>query len=363
VHCTSILIISGGLGPTEDDITCEALAAAVGKRLEPRSEIAERIQERYKHIHIPEDVLMRQALVPEGATLIENPVGTAPGVVLQEEGTAIIALPGVPGELHAMTPKLLSILQEKFPTSSVVLSSILKIAGIGESGVNEKIIPLMQLQEPRVGLLALPNEVHIRLTARGERTEAEAALSRLKQELYERLGELIFGENEDTLERVVAGLLLQTGLTLSLAESCTGGLISHRLTEVPGISAAYFLGVVSYSNTAKMHVLGVPPDLIELHGAVSPEVASAMAKGIRSQSGSDIALALTGIAGPSGGTAAKPVGLIYIALASPEHTLCNRYQFPGTRHIIKLRASQAGLDLVRKYLLQKLDKAGLRSRP
>ena len=351
-----LLIISGGLGPTEDDITRQAVSSALGRSLELSSQIAAEIKRRFSHISIPDDVIKRQALVPQGAILLKNSVGTAPGIVLDNEKATLILLPGVPEELRAITPHMLTLLLQRFPSDSLVLSHTLKTTGLGESTVNERIMPLMQTKEPSVSLLAVPGEVHIRLTAHGSRKQAEAALSALRQKLRQRVGEFIFGEDSDTLEGIVAGLLLAQGLSLSLAESCTGGLISHRLTNVPGVSARYLLGVASYSNAAKTYMLGVPADLIEKHGAVSPEVATAMAQGVRARSNSDIALGVTGIAGPTGGGNGKPVGLVYIALSSAEETMCTRYQFTGERKLVKWRASQAALELLRNHLLHRSNK-------
>ncbi|MCD6406459.1 competence/damage-inducible protein A [Candidatus Aerophobetes bacterium] len=350
-----IVIISGGLGPTEDDLTREAVSEALGKKLSVREDVFKRVKERLKHRNVPEKVILKQSLVPSSAEIIQNPVGTAPGIVIEEKGKIIILLPGVPRELKAMLPEVEKYLEKKVKSSSVIKSRILKVWGLTESQVNEKIAPLMTQENPTVALLAKEGEVHIRITAKFPPSEVEEKIKSVESIIREKIGDYIFGKDEDTLEKVVGNLLIEKNITLSLAESCSGGLVCHRLTNVPGISASLLAGVVSYSNRAKSEILKVPERLIKEKGAVSYEVALKMAEGVRKLTGSCVSLGITGIAGPTGGTPQKPVGLVYIALCAEEGKFCQRYIFPGEREMVKLRTSQATLDILRRYLLGRLE--------
>ncbi len=348
-----VLILCGGLGPTEDDVTKEAVSEFFKRKLVVDKEIFERIYKRLSH-RIPYQAIVKQAKVPLSSKVIKNPVGSAPGIIIEEMGKIVILLPGVPGELEGMMPQVISYLSEKFPSQKIIKSKTLKVWGMGESEVNEKISDLMSRANPSVALLAKKEGVYVRITAKFSPLEVDRKIKEIEKILRERLGYYIFGVDDQTLEEVVGKLLMQKNLTVSLAESCSGGLISHRLTNVPGISQCYLCGVVSYSNRAKSDILRVSPNLIKEKGAVSSEVAREMAKGARTISGADVSLGVTGIAGPTGGTPQKPVGLVFIALSSKEGEFCKKCLFSGDRESIKWKTSQEALNLLRLYLLGKL---------
>lgn len=354
-----VVIVTGGLGPTEDDLTREAASEVFNKKLVLEKGIFEDIKKRFASHRIPEKAILKQSMIPEGAKIIPNPVGTAPGVIIEEkikgEGKTAVLLPGVTGELKAMLPFVARYLSRKKGSSrKIIKSRVLRVFGLTESQVNEKIAPLMKSENPTVALLAKQGEIHVRITARFEEEKIEKEIQKMEEKLREKLEDFIYGEDETTLEEVVAKLLLEKKLTLAVAESCTGGLICHRLTNIAGISASLLCGVVSYSNEAKIEILDVEKKLIEKFGAVSSEVALKMAEGVRKNAGSDLSVAVTGIAGPAGGTPEKPVGVGYVALSAKEGSFCTKYQFTGTREMIKWRFSQAALDLLRRYILGKV---------
>jgi nicotinamide-nucleotide amidase len=294
-------------------------------------------------------------MIPEGATVLPNPHGTAPGLLIRvENGRIVVAMPGVPGEMQPMlTEEVIPRLGEAFGVSGSIRSRTLKACGIAESALDEIIGDLIRhSRNPTIGLLAYPGEIHIRLTVHTEsEAEGDRLLDDLEARIRERLGKLLFGRDEERLEDVVGRLLLETKQTVAVAESCTGGLVCHRLTNLPGSSAYFVRGEVVYSNHAKEGLLGVPRELIAEHGAVSQPVALAMAAGMRKIAGTDLALGITGIAGPGGGTATKPIGLTYIAIASHDGVTCREYRFLGDRETNKLRASQEALDILRRHLL------------
>jgi nicotinamide-nucleotide amidase len=351
---SKVVITTGGLGPTEDDITRKVAARALGRRLFLDEEVLQEIRDRFQSFGRPmPERNARQAMVIEGAVVLPNPNGSAPGLYIEHQGTAIALLPGPPRELQPMfqdhvRPKLVS----KAGNIRVV-RRVLKVAGMGESAIDEKIAPIYtQYTNPQTSILFNKSEVEIQLTARG-RTEndAEQLLDKVSAQLEERLGHSIFSFRAETMEEVVGLRLSLGGYTLSVAESCTGGLIAQRLTEVAGSSAYFIEGVVAYSNDAKMRTLGVEPMLLMEHGAVSAAVAEAMAEGIRKRASTDFGLSVTGIAGPGGGSDEKPVGLVYIALADDLQTQHRKLMLPGDRHLIRWRASQAALDLLRRRLI------------
>jgi len=295
----------------------------------------------------------RQAMVIDGSDVLDNPNGTAPGLFLEHQGTSIALLPGPPREMRPMFENfVLPRLTEKSGNLRIV-RRVLRVAGMGESAVDELIAPVyLQYENPQTTILFNHTEIEIQLTAHGRtEQEADALLDRLSEQLEERLGQSIFSFAGETMEEVV-GLKLSVGrYSLSVAESCTGGLIAQRLTEVPGASKYFVEGVVAYSNEAKKRTLGVEPVLLLEHGAVSAPVAEAMAEGVRDRAGTDFGLSVTGIAGPDGGSEEKPVGLVYIALADDAHTEHRKLMLPGDRNLIRWRASQAALDLLRRRLI------------
>ena len=350
------VVCTGGLGPTEDDLTREVIAKVLGRRLRLDEEVLGHIADRFASRGIPMTQNNRkQAYVPEGAEVLHNPRGTAPGLYLATpEGKVVAAMPGVPSEMRPMlTEQVIPRLRAQFAIRSSIRSRVLRTCGAGESRVDQLIGDLFRSQRnPTIGVLAHAGEIHVRLTAKGESdAEVEGLLDDLEAKLRERIGPLIFGRDDEELEQVVARLLCDRGLTLAVAESCSGGLVAHRLTNVPGSSRYFDRGVVAYSNRAKTEALGVPADLVAARGAVSPEVARAMAEGVRAVAGTDFGVGITGIAGPDGGTAEKPVGLTYIGLAWEGASLAREYRFLSHREVNKVRASQMALELLRRRLL------------
>ena len=347
-----VILCMGGLGPTEDDRTRETLAQVLGRKLVFHEEIAARIRERFRRRGLPTPASnLKQSYVIEGAEALENPNGTAPGLWLLEGRRRIALLPGPPKEIQPMfrdqvLPRLAGL------GGGPIVRRIVRLTGLGESAMETKLKPVYAIVPPDVGVttLATPGDLSIRLTtSAGNALEAaEARLDRLVEAIDRVLGPHIYSRDGSSLEAVLGGLLLSRGLTIACAESCTGGLIAHRLTDIPGSSAYFLESAVTYGDRAKTRRLGVPGVLIKKHGAVSEAVARAMAAGIRRTSGADLGVAVTGIAGPSGGTPRKPVGLVYIALARARGIAVTRNLFFGRREDIKFQSSQKALDMVRK---------------
>ena len=364
-----VVLMTGGLGPTEDDRTREAVACATGRRLRRSQEAFNGMLARLAQWgRVASRAQLRQALIPAGATALSNSVGSAPGFSLTWNGSFLAALPGVPPEMEQMmlqevTPRLQAWLSDhRSDPPTPVLRQVFHTFGLPESDVDARLKGLVGKRAGvDVGLLASPLGVLISLTTKSaafykrrtiaRRMRASDLLHPFAQEVRMRMGDWLFAEGSDTLEEVVGRTLSTRGLTLAVAESCTGGLISHRLTQVPGSSVYLDRGVVCYSNQSKMDMLGVPEKILSRHGAVSAEVASAMAKGIRERSLVSIGLSVTGIAGPGGATATKPVGLVYVGLdTGPGGSKTQEFHFHGDRSTIKLRSSQAALDLLRRWL-------------
>ncbi|HSE30212.1 MAG TPA: competence/damage-inducible protein A [Pyrinomonadaceae bacterium] len=351
---SKVVITTGGLGPTEDDITRKVTARALGRRLLLDEDLLAEIRQKFQSfgVSMPERN-SRQAMVIEDAQVLPNPNGTAPGMFIDHNGTAIVLLPGPPRELKPMFENHVIKRLVSRAGSQKVVRRMLRVAGMGESAVDEKIAPIYsQYENPQTTILFNQSEIEIHLTARGRtEKEADALLDRLSEQIEERLGNAVFAFAGETMEQVVGLKLSVGGYTLAVAESCTGGLLSQRLTDVPGSSKYFIEGVVTYSNDAKIRTLGVEPILLLEHGAVSAPVAEAMAEGIRKRADTDFGLAITGIAGPGGGTEEKPVGLVYIAVASESGTEHRKLNVPGDRHLVRWRSSQAALDLLRRRLI------------
>ncbi|HEX6046731.1 MAG TPA: competence/damage-inducible protein A [Pyrinomonadaceae bacterium] len=354
VRRSKVVITTGGLGPTEDDITRKITARALGRRLLLDEDVLAEIRQRFQSfgVTMPERN-SRQAMVIEDAVVLPNPNGTAPGMFIDHHGTAIVLLPGPPREMRPMFENHVSEKLAGRAGSLRVVRRILRVAGMGESAVDEKIAPVYtQYDNPVTTILFNQSEIEVHLTARG-RTEAEAneLIDRLSGQIEERLGQAVFSFAGETMEEIVGLKLSVGGYTLSVAESCTGGLLAQRLTDVPGSSKYFIEGAVTYANDAKIRTLGVEPVLLMEHGAVSAPVAEAMAEGIRKRAQTDFGLAITGIAGPGGGTEEKPVGTVFIALSDDVRTEHRKLNLPGDRHLIRWRASQAALDLLRRRLI------------
>jgi len=351
---SKVVITTGGLGPTEDDITRKITARALGRRLLLDESVLAEIKQRFQSfgVAMPERN-SRQAMVIEEAEVLPNPNGTAPGMFMDHAGTAIVLLPGPPREMQPMFENHVASRLEGRAGNIRVVRRMLRVAGLGESAVDEKIAPVYtQYDNPQTTILFNQSEIEVHLTARGRtEVEANALLDQVVLQIEERLGNSIFAFAGEKMEEVVGLKLAVGGYTLSVAESCTGGLLAQRLTEVPGSSKYFIEGVVTYANEAKTRVLGVEPILLLEHGAVSAPVAEAMAEGIRTRAETDFGLSITGVAGPSGGTEEKPVGTVFIALASEVGTEHRKLKLPGDRQLIRWRASQAALDLLRRRLI------------
>ncbi len=351
-----LVVFTGGLGPTEDDLTKEAVASALGVDLvEDPESLAhlERFFARRGRTMTPNQ--RRQALLPRGALAIPNRWGTAPGVFWEVEGHVIVMVPGVPREMRGMLDEFVipELRRRGWVGQEVIRSRVLRTVGIGEGHLEELVRDFLHTTNPTVAPLAHLGEVHLRITARGTWAEVARMLDGTEARLRERLGDAVYGADEETLDAVVARILREAKVTVAVAESCTGGLVAERLTSVPGSSAYFLGGVVAYSNESKEHLLGVCRDLLQRFGAVSSEVAEAMARGVQKRFGSDLGLAVTGVAGPGGGTEQKPVGRVYLALADREGVRSTRVDFgeePGREGVRRL-ASQAALNLLRRYLM------------
>jgi nicotinamide-nucleotide amidase len=353
-----LVILTGGLGPTDDDLTREVVADALALELEEHPAIVARIEERFarRGLRMPA-VNRRQAMVPRGGTALDNPNGTAPGLFIEHDGRLIVLLPGPPRELQPMFDALCAGPLLGRAGHWRIYKETLFVAGRGESHVEEIAQPIYSRwtsETPPIEttILAMPGQVELHLTLR--QADAEAAGARLRSardELAAALGKDVFSTDGRAMEEVVGTLLARRGLTISAAESCTGGLLMSRLTDVPGSSAYALGGAVTYSNELKTRLADVPAGLIEAHGAVSEPVAVALADGIRARTGSSLAVGITGIAGPGGGTPQKPVGTVAIALTG--HDLAPRvrtFSFFGGRPQVKFQSTQAALDMVRRTL-------------
>lgn len=347
------VIVSGGLGPTSDDLTAAVASRFFGVPLELSSVASDMIQKRFKERGYRfSEVNKKQAYVPRGSKILKNFWGTAPGFQCEKEDLVFFFLPGVPKEFKAMIEEyVIPELDRRSRRRKKYKTRTIKTFGLRESEVAERIHGI-ERDGMKIGYRPHFPEVHIRVSGYGRtEDEAERLVSEVVGEIASRLGKYVFSTDESTLEDVVGSLLSQKKLTLAIAESCTGGFISHRITNVPGSSSYFERGVVSYSNESKVKILGVPMELIESVGAVSAEVVEAMAEGIRKLAGSDIGVAISGIAGPGGGTDTKPVGTVFIGISHREGVSSRRFQFKGTREEIKLISSEATLDRIREFIL------------
>ncbi len=350
-----LVIATGGLGPTEDDLTREALSDALGRRLVPNEQVLGHIRERFARMgRVMAPNNERQALVPEGAQVLPNALGTAPGLWIEAGGRAIVLLPGPPGELrHIFTEHVRPLLEQR-TSARRMTHRLVRVAGMPESDLDHRIAAIYKTcADVETTILATPEGIEIHLTLWSEDAAAAARrVDELAARIAEALGESVFSINGETLDEVVARELTLAGATIAVAESCTGGLVSSRLTNVPGSSIFFRGGVVSYSNEMKTAWVGVPASLIERYGAVSAEVAIAMAEGARRSTGAALGLSITGIAGPGGGSVEKPVGTVHIALASGQGTRERPFRFGGERDRVRRLASQSALEMLRRHLVR-----------
>ncbi|MBF2005861.1 MAG: competence/damage-inducible protein A [Chlorogloeopsis fritschii C42_A2020_084] len=352
-----ILIFTGGLGPTPDDLTCETLADFFGVPLVERPEIIEDIARKFQQRNrtmTPSN--RKQALIPKGAEILPNPTGTAPGIIWQPRpGLTIFTFPGVPSEMQRMWEETaVPYLKSQGWGKEIIYSRMLKFWGIGESALAEKVAAYLKLPNPTVAPYASKGEVKLRVSAKAtSETEAQELIAPVEKQLQEIAGLDYYGADDDTLASVVGHNLRKTGETLSVAESCTGGGLGQMLTEVSGSSDYFWGGIISYDNSVKERLLGVNPEDLAKFGAVSATVAEQMALGVRSRLGTSWGLSITGIAGPGGGTQTKPVGLVYIGLAGPNGVESFEYRF-GTgrsRSFVRHLSACTALDLLRRKLL------------
>lgn len=352
-----LLCVTGGLGPTQDDRTKEAVATLLGRRLVRDGEILERLRERFRKRgrEMPE-VNAKQADVVEGAVVLPNRRGTAPGYLIETDGKTIVLLPGVPWEMKALFTEAVAPHLMGGETPAGVHRRVLKVVGLGESAVEELVRPVYEAhRDHEVTILAsAPGEVQLHFAARGTLEEARKELDVLESDFRAAVGSALFGRDDETLEGVVGALLRDAGLTLAVAESCTGGMVASRITDVAGSSAYFVGGAVTYANEAKTGVLGVYPATLESRGAVSEEVALEMAAGVRRRLGAAVGLGVTGIAGPGGGTPDKPVGTVHLALEAADGTRRHeRLVLPGDRSMVRRWTTSAALAMIRGWLVDR----------
>jgi nicotinamide-nucleotide amidase len=361
IQRSSILIFTGGLGPTPDDLTTEAIADFFETPLIERPEIIADITEKFTRINRPiAENNYKQALLPQGADILANPTGTAPGLIWQPRpGITLLTFPGVPSEMKRMWKDIaVPYLKSQGWGKERIYSQVLRFRGIGESSLAEKVAPLFELKNPTVAPYAALGEVRLRVSSKAtSEAEALAAIDPVATQIREIAGLDYFGQDEETIASVVGKLLLEKGQTVSVAESCTGGGLGAMFTEIPGSSCYFYGGIIAYDNQVKIKLLGVNPEDLETFGAVSPEVAEQMALGVKYSLQTDWGLSITGIAGPEGGTESKPVGLVYLGIADPQENVESlKFQFGDTRGrsgIRYLSASNA-LDQLRRRLLNYL---------
>lgn len=351
-----LTITTGGLGPTEDDVTRHVAASSVGRSLVHHPEIEETLRERFRSFgrEMP-DINKKQAYIVEGADALPNENGTAPGMWIASGDSALVVLPGPPRELKPMFEKHVLPKLKEIAGGIVLRKRVLKVSGLGESAIDEAIAPIYaEFSDIVTGILFNRSDVEVHLTAKAKSTEdADRRNEELANLICEKLGSAVFSTHGEEMEVVVGRLLTERKETVAVAESCTGGLIGSRLTEVAGSSNYFIEGVVAYANEAKERLLGVPAELIESNGAVSAQVAEAMAVGMLSAAGTTYAVSVTGIAGPGGGTDGKPVGTVFIGYADASETRSVKLQLPGDRYLVRWRASQAALDLLRRQILKR----------
>jgi len=353
---SDIVLTTGGLGPTVDDVTLETISCVFRRKLILNKKILLQIQGHFKKINIRMPAInKRQALIPEGALVLENKVGTAPGIILEKDKKLLLALPGPPFELKPMFEEgVIPYLKKKFTLKQIIFSRTLKLTGLAESEIALKVADLLRMEPPlTVGIYAHPGQVDLKITAKAaNRTLALRKIVGIEKIIYKRFGKFIFGKDKETLEEIVGELLVQQKRTLAIAESCTGGLICHRITNVSGSSRYFLCGIVAYANDTKINFLKISPEILRKFGAVSKKTAKAMAQNIRNIACSDIGIGVTGIAGPTGQAPQKPVGLVCIAVSTKDQTEVKEFRFTGDRVSIKFKASQAALEILRQYLLK-----------
>jgi nicotinamide-nucleotide amidase len=350
---SDVIIMTGGLGPTQDDLTKETVAAAVNRKLLLDQESLDKMTAFFNRLNrTMTQNNVKQAYLPEGSIVIRNRNGTAPGCIIEEGGKIIIMLPGPPSEMKPMFDE--TVLPYFAAKSEYRMESrFLRIFGIGESAMEDKLIDLIDAQtNPTIAPYAKDGEVTLRITARYLKGSiGEDIITPVENEIRKRLGDAVYSNENKNLEEVAAQLLLKSGMTISLAESCTGGLLAEKLTEIPGISSVFDRAIVTYSNRSKVEELGVNQETLDRYGAVSAQTAKEMSEGIRKKSLTDIGISVTGIAGPDGGTPEKPVGLVFISLAHKDGVEVKKLELWGSRNRIRNVAALHVYDMLRRYLI------------
>jgi len=354
-----VLILSGGLGPTDDDVTREAVSAALGRPLAEDEAITTRLRERFKArgfaMPMPE-TNRRQAMVPAGAVVIENRNGSAPGLWIDHEGKVVLLLPGPPRELRPMLAELVDGPLRASALGEPLMRRVVRITGRIESDVDQLMQPIYRewaAASPPIAatILASPGAIELHVSTHAASQDVvDRALEDAVQRVVNTIGADVYSTDGRKLEQVVGDLLVAKSMRVAAAESCTGGLITSRLTDVPGSSRYVDQSVITYSNESKTELLGVPTELLQSHGAVSEPVGLAMAEGIRARARVDVGIGVTGIAGPTGGTAEKPVGTVVVAAVTANERRCRTFRFFGDRELVKFQASQAALDMMRRLL-------------
>lgn len=350
---SGLVILTGGLGPTEDDLTLSVFAEVAERPLRENAEIRTRIEQRFEKLGRPMPPNnLKQALVPEGTDWLENPVGSAPGIWFERNGVFGILLPGPPPELEAMfeascMPRLAARREHED-----ISTRVYKVIGLPESEVDQRVAPIYTAySNPVTTILAKPGEIEIHLRARtSDRAQSQALLAELGDKIELALGDNVYSSRGETLEEVVGMYLVMKQMTVAAAESCTGGLLSQRLTSTAGSSNYFLGGAVCYSNALKTRLAGVPAAVIEEHGAVSKQVARYLGEGIRKRAESSLGVGITGVAGPGGGTQEKPVGLVFVSVADARGTAVRTFRFPGNRERVRFWASQMALEMIRRRI-------------
>ena len=353
---SQIIITTGGLGPTEDDITFQSVAKTFQLNLVKYPEAERHMIERISKIGVsvsPSN--LKQSFLPEGSICIINPYGTAPAMILEKEGKVIVSLPGVPLEMkNLLSEQIIPFLEKNFPNLEHIQSRIIRTSGLGESNLNDMIKDfIISNQKLNIGIYASPEDIKIQLNALAKTAkETKNILDKATRQLKVILGDYVFGYDNESLEEVTGNLLRRKKLSLAVAESCTGGMLGETLTTVPGSSDYFKGGIISYDGEIKEKLLGVPHTLLTRFGEVSEPVAKAMAEGVRKKCNSDIGLSITGIAGPTGGSQEKPVGLVYIGLADAGQTLVQKHYFHNGRQAIRLRSVRRALNMLRLHIIK-----------
>jgi len=354
---SDLIITTGGLGPTEDDITYQTIARTLNLKLKKYPEAEKNLKRILKKINktiSPSN--LKQVYLPEGAKIIINQYGTAPAMILEKDNKIVCSFPGVPHEMkNLIEENLVPYLKEKFPPSVIKKSKILKITGLGESSVNELIRDYINKQTNfSFGIYANPEDIQVQITTQAPtEKEVEKLLQSSVNQLTKILDNYVYGSNEETIEEVVGNLLKTKKLKVAVAESCTGGMMGEMITRIPGSSEYFQGGVISYNVRVKEDLLKVPSKIIKKYGEVSRQVAKLMAEGVQKYCHSNIGISITGIAGPGGATEKKKVGLVYMALADDKKTVAQKHQLFGNRQLIRLRSARRALNMLRMHLTEK----------